>query len=47
MKYEEARKKLKQLKEDVDFKKHRLELAKMELEVWEDFIQRMINKGRK
>jgi len=41
MNYEEYEKKLDKLKEDVEWKTHRLKLAEMELEVWESFFNRV------
>ena len=46
MNYEEYDKKLKELKIDMLFKKKRLEEAETELEVWQDYFDRMVEKGR-
>ena len=41
MKYEEYKTKLNKLKEDVEWKKKRLNEAETELEVWEDHFKRI------
>ena len=46
MNYEEYDKKLKELKIDMSFKKKRLEEAETELKVWQDYFDRMVEKGR-
>ncbi len=46
MKYEEYKKRLVELQKDVEWKKKRLNEAETELEVWEDYRDNMIEKGR-